>query len=920
MNIATNNRLQFVHCDTLFATREDAIAYVYEGIDRTRPSLYAEPMVLKYGNEQKPNILLVIGSVGDGVTPSLTNEVFFIDFADVEAKIADIIQEISQGDGRIRAISGLLLNVIESCGFTDDGHYVPYTESHIIGESTSLTDAVRVLADYLAEVEDATQLFVDNTNKAITLELNETPTGKTLSADVNLYEDDSVNNILQKTTRGTYLYVDGKAKNIEYIDRYGKYGTGAAQSIITVQEALDNAVGGIAPLESNIVNMKLNGLHAAVDISYDAPTNTLTFKRTNTSGEMVTTSFELASMSIADDITYDAVHNELVIHYTTGSSEIKTLRIPLTEVFKEFTVDNTNNTVTLDYHIDVEGSNVLKANVNISTLNDNILENQNHALFVRGTADNIRYENGTVENALDSILAPADTEGSMRNLVETLKTELLGDIEDTNANVATLQNDLTTEANTRLTADTAISNALNTKINAVSAATDSLASDLETDILTNRQQVDAEISLLSTNAAHSAATLTTALSTETNARIAKDTELTTKTTALETAVNTLNGNETVEGSVAKQVSDGVEQGVYRANAYTDSVSAMTLIEAKGYTDDVNQAVQTQLTNQDNRITSVEGRVSDAEDDIIGLQSRVSGAEADFVSTASVELVKDANKNVTANVKTSSLVAKNMVHIESDGLWATTDLDYDPNSNTLTFKSSGNADKSIILNTVQTITRMYYDTTNKQLVIVYQASGGTEQDVRINVSDLFNGVIGSEAGVGHNVDVTVTPNAQSQSVITANVNFANIVDNSGNVEFSVVNDKLVANYERDADVVDALDDIAQLQADVAVLSGGTQVLINHEHRITQLESENAILSGKVAELEAKINDPVSGLNAMWDAIHMLQQNVVLYDATESDEGAFEFVDPVDDPKHMNRTGIKFTLDTTDLNNEVPEVNP
>ena len=61
-NKYNSNRLQFVHCDTLFATREEAKAYVGgQLIEIDRPALYAEPMVLKYGDEKNPNILLAIG-------------------------------------------------------------------------------------------------------------------------------------------------------------------------------------------------------------------------------------------------------------------------------------------------------------------------------------------------------------------------------------------------------------------------------------------------------------------------------------------------------------------------------------------------------------------------------------------------------------------------------------------------------------------------------------------------------------------------------------------------------------------------------------------------------------------------------------------------------------------------------------------
>ena len=93
------NRLQFVHCDTLFNTAEEAKRYVMGNLETIqRPSLYAEPMVLKYGEASKPNIILAIGSVGDGVTQSMDNRTFFIDFAKAENDIKEIIE--AQGENK----------------------------------------------------------------------------------------------------------------------------------------------------------------------------------------------------------------------------------------------------------------------------------------------------------------------------------------------------------------------------------------------------------------------------------------------------------------------------------------------------------------------------------------------------------------------------------------------------------------------------------------------------------------------------------------------------------------------------------------------------------------------------------------------------------------------------------------------------
>ena len=61
------NKLQFLHKSELFETREKAIEFL-NGLRITRPSLFAEPVVLRYGNEKEPNVILAIGATGSGST------------------------------------------------------------------------------------------------------------------------------------------------------------------------------------------------------------------------------------------------------------------------------------------------------------------------------------------------------------------------------------------------------------------------------------------------------------------------------------------------------------------------------------------------------------------------------------------------------------------------------------------------------------------------------------------------------------------------------------------------------------------------------------------------------------------------------------------------------------------------------------
>ena len=74
------NRLQFVHHEEVFKTREEAYSYAVDKCADGRPALLAEPMVLFYesGSQAKgPNVILALGSAGDGMSPS-KSKIFFI--------------------------------------------------------------------------------------------------------------------------------------------------------------------------------------------------------------------------------------------------------------------------------------------------------------------------------------------------------------------------------------------------------------------------------------------------------------------------------------------------------------------------------------------------------------------------------------------------------------------------------------------------------------------------------------------------------------------------------------------------------------------------------------------------------------------------------------------------------------------------
>ena len=88
------NRLQFLHKSELFETREKAIEFL-DGLRITRPSLFAEPVVVRYGNEKEPNVILAIGATGSGSTQAtLDSSYFMIDAQGIKDDVQDKYDEI----------------------------------------------------------------------------------------------------------------------------------------------------------------------------------------------------------------------------------------------------------------------------------------------------------------------------------------------------------------------------------------------------------------------------------------------------------------------------------------------------------------------------------------------------------------------------------------------------------------------------------------------------------------------------------------------------------------------------------------------------------------------------------------------------------------------------------------------------------
>lgn len=887
------NRLQFVHHDELFSTREDAMNYVNgQLIQIDRPALYAEPMILKYGDEAEPNIILAIGSVGNGETMSTNNKVFFIDLANIEESIEKLNGQVED----VKNVKELVSAIIASCGLNEDGTYSLDLDDDILksAENLKMADTLlsRALQDeiarakaeemkltlhpqdsdtisfgidrqdsgtsLIADVKLADKKTFDNTNwsniiikdenglftnvdvkyeegqlivtingetktydlpqetylesgyydketESIVLALNngeevyvevtdlieewgvssiqtspimlkkehvsyetqlhgEPLWRDVLSADVRLKDGD--NNILEKVLvseeDGTFaLYVNGVASNI-------KCHVGGTET--TVQDALNNIEHPISTNDNNIIVERADGLYATVALNYNKASNVLTFD----DGIHQTQTIELNSASVLENATYE--FGELVLRFRMTDNTTNEVRIPISEIVKDFEFDNKNRTVTLVRN-EVNGQYYMSADVNVSNDTDNILQVSNHELYVKGIASNIKYKSGiSVEDELDKLNGTEEVVGSIKYEVAKEKSERVSNDEKLSETIASTQTEL-----------------------------DALEEDVNTSF------------------------------TDVNSKIVE------ANNALET--------HKIETSGA------LEAAKVESKAYTDNA----LAKAKEYTD--NKSIEILAT------------VNDAIDKV--------SQDAEFVTveTDTVKTVLNSNKELSANVKLN-LSTDNILLADENGLSAQVNLTYDPTTARLTF-NNGKTFSEYYLTSNSLVSDARFDE-NGKLVLTITLADGTTKEVVASIDKIEGGNNGDSP-----VTVNVEQTQEGIKRITATLSVSSsennlIVANDGSLFASKVASDHIGTYrDNEMTMQEALGRIAE-EIDEASKTGGGGGTVD----TSGLQAQIASLQTQVTTLQTNLNAEIAARNELKTKVDDLEAKVnQLINATMIDFGTY-----------------------------------
>lgn len=335
----SNYNLQILHHEEVFATRELALQYLS---DYYKPhSLEAEPIMVKYGQANKPDVILAFGT-----TSTAPGGFYAIDMTKATEEITKIAETIDTDKDEITTISELLNGVIKATGLIVDENKINDKVTYdvdkldpIIGEAVDIAQAVDLLAKYARNND----IEVEDSNGIRLIYEVKPDGGKKLKAEI-------------------ILSTDGESDELGF--------------------------------NNNIIGVKNDGIYAASHLAYDDARHELIF---TTSG------------------------------YKNGRFQDDAIvqRINLGQKAK-LIADNENHTVKLILNDEEDYGTKLSADVQISSVDDNILEVKDGKLAVIGRADNIKYGNSTVEDTLTAYQTRLDnlnTEVNIQGLnTDTLET------------------------------------------------------------------------------------------------------------------------------------------------------------------------------------------------------------------------------------------------------------------------------------------------------------------------------------------------------------------------------------------------------------------------------------------------------------------------------------------------------------------
>lgn len=443
-NFTMKNRLQLRHSDQLFASKNDVIEYLKNTMifEEGKQALFAEPLVFKYGeDETNPNIILAIGSYGDG-TNNTNNKYFLIDSATLEhdvdelkkfvngeneeiLKIKDDIEALKTKDSELSKVLG------------DVGNALQFEIDRAKAAEEKLT------SDLTNEISRATEL--DNIHDAKISEnktsiTNEIDRATAAEKSLEVYTEDS--NTIHLT----------KAKN--------EAGTTVSASLKLSQERgqklkVLSTDGGIT-----------EGLYLNVGLNYDDNTGELSL----VINDEVVNKYNLPLEQFLDSeqTRYDDVTKKIILAFKEQGKDTKFVEIPIGDLVDTYTAGN---------GLKVE-NNQFSVKLNQSATEDFIIVDED-GIAIKGVESKI---NEIVNNESERAKAAENK----------LTSDLSNEITRATESEALLQQKINDESNRATQSETTLQNNIDAEVLRATGVESGLTQRLDANVL-NINQLNSKI-------------------------------------------------------------------------------------------------------------------------------------------------------------------------------------------------------------------------------------------------------------------------------------------------------------------------------------------------------------------------------------------------------------------------------------------
>lgn len=618
-------------------------------------------------------------------------------------------------------------------------------------------------------------------------------------------------NILKKTSDGRYLYVDGLANNITYF-RNGEE--------VSVADVLNEVGNGASNDSTNIIYEKPDGFYANASLKYINRENKLVFTTSNVTGGTTVEEIQLNAVDVFKKVYYDPVTESLIIMYVDSNGELQEVDIPIGEMMTDWEWDivNEGHNVKLHKQRVVNGNDKVSADVALYASDDNILVDKNHELYVKGTADNIKFGNSTVADELERL-------GNNDVL-------LAQKVNETSGKVDTLKADFDREVTRSIAEDERLDEKINAEI------TRSKEKDNEHDgkITTIKQTIGDGF----TTDGHGTVTY-------------KFNELSAKTDTTAAKVDTISANVGL-------ISAKTDAEIVRAKGEEERIE-------KKFDDEIGEGFNIRNTVRD-EIDREKGARENKDDDLQSQIDAITGGGGRIREVINRDHSIDVNNTesgksiVSVNISDELIDGKrNVIKLNNDGLYAGVDLEYvfdeDTGANTLYF-STTNGTKRIELKTNSVVDKIYYDASQEAIIIEYTVNGKRMPDVVVPVGDLINEWRVSDSTNGA---IKLSLQREASGTTKKDVLYAEsvIASHDDNI---LINDN-GALYVSGAQILQNKTDIEAFgdrlntaEADIDALEGG-------------LAAETARAQGEESRIEGKIDREVERSttedDAIWNAL-------------------------------------------------------